>query len=112
MPTTFEFGEWFDTSGRRDGLQTYLHRVWLQNKPIDEEVPVADALTAQTEFKQGFLNFDGQMARARNFIGFVQSADFHLEIYPKVFKHLSVNPTNAKLILKHIFFWFDYCRKW
>jgi 5-methylcytosine-specific restriction enzyme subunit McrC len=112
MAITFEFGEWFNTENNRASLQKYLHEVWLQNKPDDEELPPIEAITAKSDLRQGFLNFDGEWARARNYIGFVQSSNFHLEIYPKVFKHLPKSGFNSKLILKHIFFWFDYCRKW
>jgi 5-methylcytosine-specific restriction enzyme subunit McrC len=112
MLRTFEFGEWFCTEGKREALQKYLHEVWLQNKPVDEELTPVDAITAQPVLTQGFFNFDGEKARARNYIGFVQSGDFHLEIYPKVFKNLPMGGVSNKIILKHIFFWFDYCRKW
>jgi 5-methylcytosine-specific restriction enzyme subunit McrC len=112
MPVTFEFGNTFTVAGHRLSLESYLAEVWSQNKPVEEEEPLLTEDLVASKLIQGFLTFDGEKARARNYIGFVQTDDFHLEIYPKVFKNTERNSSNNRLILKHIFFWFDYCRKW
>lgn len=115
MPVIFEFGEWIDITGKRNSLENYLHQVWLQNKPIDEELAIFDANFndgGKPEVSQGFLLFDGEETRARNYIGFIQTDDFFLEIYPKVFRMIEPTPANTRLFMKHMFFWFDYCRKW
>jgi len=113
MPILFEYGKWVEVGDRRKSLQRYLHQVWLQNKPQDEEVVIVeDDKVDSAELAQGFLQFDGDKARAQNFIGFVQVDDFYLEIYPKIFKNVALTPAHTGLFIKHIFFWFDYCRKW
>lgn len=112
MPVTFEFGNTFTVGEHRFGLESYLAEVWSQNKPVGDEEPALTEDLIASKLVQGFLTFDGEKARARNYIGFVQTGDFHLEIYPKVFKKTDRSSSNNRLILKHIFFWFDYCRKW
>jgi 5-methylcytosine-specific restriction enzyme subunit McrC len=112
MIRTFEYGDWFSIDKNRKTLQGYLEDIWQENNPIDEEIVpiIEDALAAKRY--QGFLSFDGNCARAKNYIGFIQSDNFHVEIYPKVFIGQVADQNNTKLFLKHIFYWFDYCRKW
>ncbi|EHQ24742.1 McrC family protein [Mucilaginibacter paludis] len=111
MFKTFEFGDWFPISNRKT-LQPYLEEVWTQSKPLDDELqPITEDVSTLKSY-QGFLTFDGTSGRARNYIGFIQSDDFHLEVYPKVFKRQSIDEDSIKLFLKHIFYWFDYCRRW
>ena len=47
-------------------------------------------------------------------LNFIQNGDEVIEIYPKVFREHFPFPTkNEKaLMLRHIFYWFSYCRKW
>lgn len=100
----FEFGKSFDVNSR-EKLENYLCLVW-QKYQQDKDVTVEDQ-----EFpkKQCFLSFDGNTARARNYIGFIQGEQDHIEIYPKVFKDQAIS---KPAILKHLFYWFDHCRKW
>lgn len=100
----FEFGESFDVSSRKK-LEEYLCQVW-QKYQQERDLTVDDQ-----EFpkKQYFLSFDGNKARARNYIGFIQGENDHIEIYPKVFKDQTIS---KPAILRHLFYWFDYCRKW
>jgi 5-methylcytosine-specific restriction enzyme subunit McrC len=100
----FEFGSRFPIE-KRDELENYLKSVWNSLKERED----AEDLVEQDEGCQGFLSFDGDEAKARNFVGFIQSADIHLEIYPKVFAGKGVGQNE---MLRHMFFWFDYCRKW
>lgn len=107
---TFEFHDSFPVD--RKLLQPYLQAIWKQQKIVDDEtLNNSDDLNNVRSY-QGFLTFDGHMARAQNYVGFIQSDDTHIEIYPKVFKGLSLDKTNVNLILRHIFLWLDYCRKW
>ncbi|MCX6351885.1 MAG: AAA family ATPase, partial [Bacteroidetes bacterium] len=61
---------------------------------------------------QPFLQFDGNQIRAKNFVGFIQNGEVIIEIYPKVFRELPDAFDKKGLMLQHIFYWFDYCRKW
>src|SRR5690606_12986656 len=61
---------------------------------------------------QPFLQFDGNRIRAKNYVGFVQNGAEVIEIYPKVFKSNASAIQSKELMLKHIFYWFRYCRKW
>lgn len=111
MLKTFEFGNWLPIKNRK-ALQAYLEEVWMQSKKLDDEIePIAEDVSTLKSY-QGFLTFDGENGRAMNYIGFIQSDDFHLEIYPKVFKKQPIANNSIKLFLKHIFYWFDYCRRW
>lgn len=100
----FEFGKSFKVTSR-EKLEHYLCEIWKkyqQDKDLlvdDREFPV----------KQSFLSFDGNTAMAKNYIGFIQGEGDHIEIYPKVFKDQNVTKAS---ILKHLFYWFEYCRKW
>jgi 5-methylcytosine-specific restriction enzyme subunit McrC len=100
----FEYGKSFDVTSRKK-LEDYLNAIWANHKLTDNGVFQEDGEVHH----QCFLSFDGNTARARNYIGFIQGENDHIEIYPKVFKD---QPIDTKEILKHLFFWFDYCRKW
>ena len=58
---------------------------------------------------QPFLSFDGKIARARNYIGFIHFENSNIEIYPKVFRN---EPEISKeLMHRHLFYWFSYCKR-
>jgi len=97
---SFEFGQTFNITSRNE-LEAYLHAIWQANYVHDEEL----APTHQ----QRILSFDGNTARARNFIGFIQSEHESIEIYPKIFREADMD---KRMMLQHLFYWFDYCRKW
>lgn len=107
MSVLFEFHNTVEV-GEPNALKDYLHRVWNEHyaKLINEET---DYEKENNKLYQPFLSFDGNNIRARNYVGFIQFNNNHIEIYPKVFKE---QPANSKQILQHLFFWFDYCRKW
>ena len=100
----FEFGISFPVVSR-EKLERHLQHIWhqhLKQKGLlleDDLIPI----------RQGFLSFDGHMARARNYVGFIQVEDDYIEIYPKVFKGQDISKDE---MLRHLFYWFDYCRKW
>lgn len=107
MSVLFEFHNTVEV-GEPNALKDYLHQVWNEHyaRLINEET---DYERENNKLYQPFLSFDGNYIRARNYVGFIQLNNNHIEIYPKVFKE---QPANSKLILQHLFFWFDYCRKW
>jgi len=103
----FEFGTGLNISNK-DAFVKYLIDVWSKHRTEyieDEEVP-------DRRDRQPFFSFDGNMATPKNYIGFIQTEYCNIEIYPKVFKRQYTTNVNKSLFLKHIFFWFDYCRKW
>ena len=100
----FEYGKSFDVTSRKK-LEEYLNAIWENHKLTDNRVFEENREISN----QCFLSFDGNTARAKNYIGFIQGENDHIEIYPKVFKDQEIA---TKDILKHLFFWFDYCRKW
>jgi 5-methylcytosine-specific restriction enzyme subunit McrC len=106
----FEFGDWFDTGGR-DLLRPQLDSLWQANYAVSAEDLLDEETPARASY-QGFVTFDGERARARNFIGFIQNENLQLEIYPKIFKGLELSDGNTSLILQHLFWWLDYCPHW
>jgi len=53
--------------------------------------------------------FDGELARARNYIGFIHFEDFKVEIFPKIFKNTT--DVSKELMHRHLFYWFSYCNR-
>ena len=108
----FEFGESKKIDNRED-LELYLQNLWMDYKRLwdtstydNDEV---EASTVESNKYQPFFSFDGNYARAQNYVGFVHAFGNRLEIYPKVFRdHPSASRSQ---MIKHILFWFDYCRK-
>ncbi|WP_208025630.1 McrC family protein [Niastella caeni] len=76
--------------------------MWLNNNNQDPNV------SFRKEY-QPFLSFDGEKAKANNFVGFVHCNDDFFEIYPKVFQYQP--HLNKDLMHRHIFFWLSYCKK-
>lgn len=109
MSILFEYGNWTRTTRAKE-LRTLLREVWEQRLFIAAN----DELTeeAQDSRYQPFLKFDGDQIRANNFVGFIQNEDEVIEIYPKVFRDLPDATERKDLMLRHIFYWFSYCRKW
>lgn len=109
MSILFEYGHPARTS-RSNELRHFLRGIWESRK---DEVPEEEAPAEETDSRyQPFLRFDGDEIRANNYIGFIQNGEELIEIYPKVFRHLPEPESNRSLMLRHIFLWFDYCRKW
>ena len=110
MPILFEYHNEVEIDNPKI-LKTYLHQVWNEQYTASlnqEDNSAVDGRNLDRTY-QPFLNFDGNLVQANNYVGFIQLNDLHLEIYPKVFKNYEASPV---LMLKHLFFWFDYCRKW
>ena len=107
MSLLFEYGNWVPVQ-KKDELKSFLRTIWQQRSR--EEVPEDESNEVIDSKYQPFLQFDDNSVRANNYIGFIQHENELIEIYPKVFKGLE-NP-DKNLMLKHIFYWFSYCRKW
>ncbi len=105
----FEYGKW-EPIEQPKALKQILKDIWNQKLFVDEEKELDE--DAKDNRYQPFLKFDGQEIRANNFVGFIQNGDEVIEIYPKVFKNLDNAKDNKELMLRHIFYWFNYCRKW
>lgn len=111
MALLFEYGKW-QSIKNKNALHQMLKDIWKQRMFV-----VANSELSENETDnhyQPFLQFDDNQIRANNFVGFIQNGDEVVEIYPKVFrKHLPNPSENEKmLMLRHIFYWFSYCRKW
>lgn len=109
MALLFEYGKWEKISNKED-LKKMLQDIWKQRAFVDSEV-IETEDTNDNRF-QPFLKFDDNQVRANNYVGFIQNGEELIEIYPKVFRHLSNAIEKKELMLRHIFYWFSYCRKW
>lgn len=109
MPLLFEYGRW-ETISNKDSLKRMLQEIWQQNDFVDAEAAESEE-ELDSRF-QPFLKFDGNQVRANNYVGFIQNGEEVIEIYPKVFKHIPNANLQKELMLRHIFYWFSYCRKW
>ena len=107
MSPLFEYGNRQPVQ-RKDELKTFLRTIWQQRSR--EELPENETNEVIDSNYQPFLQFEDDTVRANNYIGFIQHENELIEIYPKVFKALEQPDKN--LMLKHIFYWFSYCRKW
>lgn len=105
--TLFEYGKW-EKVENPSILFNSLKTIWRQRnfKDFTEE---AEENESAKDY-QPFLSFRNNEIRANNYVGFIQTSNDLVEIYPKVFRNC---PEKDKTdMLRHIFFWFSYCRKW
>lgn len=109
MALLFEYGDWEGVKNI-GALKPILQDIWKQRLFVDPD-PELDEEMIDKRY-QPFLKFDSNNARANNFVGFIQNGDELIEIYPKVFKNLSGAIEKKEFMLRHIFYWFSYCRKW
>ncbi len=107
METLFEYGEQISVPDRKS-LQEYLISVWLGYKNL-WSVQSDDLVSSTNKNYQPFLLFDGEFAKANNFIGFIKTETVNIEIYPKVFGRMANK--NKELMHRHLFYWFSYCKK-
>src|SRR5687767_12662143 len=107
MQTLFEYGKTANINDRK-GLEGYLYSLWSEYKELWPERSFNPQNSYSSNY-QPFLSFDGNSARANNFVGFINYEDVSIEIYPKIFQNL--NPINRDLMHRHLFYWFSYCRK-
>lgn len=111
MTSLFEYGNW-ESIKNKNALHQMLKDIWKQRLFVDTNSELTED-ESDNQY-QPFLQFDDNQIRANNFVGFIQNGEEVIEIYPKVFRQHFANPTeNEKmLMLRHIFYWFSYCRKW
>lgn len=105
--TLFEYDKWVKVENST-ALYHSLKSIWRQRDFTD----LTDELEENETDKnyQPFLRFSNNEIRANNYVGFIQTANDLVEIYPKVFRNCPEKDKND--MLRHIFFWFNYCRKW
>ena len=60
---------------------------------------------------QPFLKFEEGGIKANNYVGFIQHGEEIIEIFPKVFRHITDAHNLKPLMLRHIFYWFQYCTR-
>lgn len=100
--TLFEFDKTINVPPEKlKGFKAYLDEIWQsrnQYKALDNEAEQAD--------KQRFFSFDGNVLRARNYVGFVQYEGLRLSIYPKI----CIKIPNHQ-ILPQILYWLSYSHR-
>ncbi len=108
--TTKEYGEWqkLNNVEERQQLQKFLDNVWEKRAFPFAQDWITDDETQRENNGQAFLQFDGQNFRAKNFVGFIQTGDIRIDIFPKVFGQ---EPKDKKLMVRHLFYWLSYCSK-
>jgi len=118
MAILYEYGKWVEVENPKL-LKEMLKDIWKERK-LEESDPEKSEEEENTK-KQPFLQFDGNEVKANNYVGFIQNGEDVLEIYPKVFREHFKDPLKEneppskeqkELMLRHIFYWFGYCRKW
>lgn len=107
MQTLYEYGSQIKVPNRK-GLESYLYSLWGEYKDLWPESTYATEESTNNLY-QPFLSFDGDLARANNFIGFINYEDVAIEIYPKVFRHMA--SPNKEQMHRHLFYWLSYCKK-
>ncbi|MDB5260727.1 MAG: hypothetical protein JWQ14_8 [Adhaeribacter sp.] len=105
--TLFEHGEQITVHDRKN-LEGYLFSLWKEHKGLWPGQVYTKNSPDQHNY-QPFLSFDGNQAKANNYIGFITCNGISIEIYPKVFKFLP--NLKKELMHRHLFFWFSYCKR-
>lgn len=105
--TLFEYDKW-EKVENSSTLFHSLKSIWRQQNLADLTEELEENETDKNY--QPFLRFSNDEIIANNYVGFIQTANDLVEIYPKVFRNCPEKDKND--MLRHIFFWFNYCRKW
>ena len=105
--TLFEYDKWEKVENQTTLFHS-LKTIWRQRNFVAQREELKENETDKNY--QPFLRFSNNEIRANNFVGFIQTVDDLVEIYPKVFRNYPTKDKNE--MLRHIFFWFSYCRKW
>lgn len=103
--TLFEYDKWVKVENST-ALFHSLKSIWRQRNFSDLTEELEENETDKTI--SPFLRFSNNEIRANNYVGFIQTANDLVEIYPKVFRNCPDKDKND--MLSHIFFWFNYCR--
>lgn len=107
MQTLFEYGNSIPVTDRK-GLEIHLCSLWGDYKALWPD-KLYNPQHSNSLSYQPFLSFDGDMATANNFVGFIHYENVGIEIYPKVFQNLKA--VSRGLMHQHLFYWFSYCEK-
>lgn len=116
----FEYGDWAELRNKEDddidAFEKQLVDIWSnRNLELSEEersdfVVNDNPEEVKKKDYQPFLSINHKkQIRARNWVGFIQNENELIEIYPKIFNGKNLGNIT---ILKHIFFWLDYCARW
>jgi 5-methylcytosine-specific restriction enzyme subunit McrC len=105
--TLFEYDKWEKVENQTTLFHS-LKTIWRQRNFVAQREELKENETDKNY--QPFLCFSNNEIRANNFVGFIQTVDDLVEIYPKVFRNYPTKDKNE--MIRHIFFWFSYCRKW
>ena len=105
--TLFEYDKWAEVEKPTE-LRDALKSIWRQRNFAQFAEESEENKT--DENYQPFLRFSNNEIRANNYVGFIQTTNDLIEIYPKVFRRCIEKDKND--MLRHVFFWFNYCRKW
>jgi len=107
MHILFEYGKQVAVPDRK-GLEMYLFSIWQQYKDLWPKF-ADDSVVVSNKDYQPFISFDGNLAKANNYVGFINYEGLTIEIYPKVFQFMPA--LDKELMHNHLFFWFSYCKK-
>ncbi|WP_406657481.1 hypothetical protein V7O62_02695 [Methanolobus sp. ZRKC2] len=107
MKKIFEYDEKVKVPDRVS-LESYLYSLWREYKEVWPPKKEDDSLNKRKKY-QPFLMFDGDLARARNYAGFIHFEDFKVEIFPKIFKN-TVDISRDHMH-RHLFYWLSYCNR-
>ncbi|MHA4262899.1 McrC family protein [Bacillus cereus] len=108
----FEYGKYekLSDSTSIEKLKLYLTDVWDKRvgtpQKEDEE---SEELIGSKRFNQGFLKFDGQYIRAKNYVGLIKYEDETINIYPKIFKYKENH--NFNFYFNNLLYWLSYSDK-
>ena len=112
MSIIFENDRWITVSDR-EGLESVLEEI--HRSRLFESQPdlwMSDSEQAEgasgNQSRQQFLQFDGNKAKAKGFVGFIQHGDEILEIYPKVFAGVTNPESRREVMLRHMFHWLQF----
>jgi 5-methylcytosine-specific restriction enzyme subunit McrC len=105
--TLFEYDKWEKVENTTTLFHS-LRSIWRQRNYADLTEELEENETDKNY--QPFLRISNNEIRANNYVGFIQTKNELVEIYPKVFRNSPEKDKNDMLM--HIFFWFNYCRKW
>ncbi len=115
MPILYEHRNKTISNKDLNTLRASLQLAWEQRHSV--YAPFSNSEKEPKSSEQRFLKIsDSGNIKASNYVGFVQNGEAELiEIYPKIFERVygeQPNPAQKNSMLRHIFFWLDYCSRW
>ena len=109
MTILFEHSDWQEVKDTKS-IGHLLDNAWSDLLFSNDEFRQERSLTS----RQQYVSLTEKALQSRNYIGFIETENDAIEIWPKVFRALGteVSISDRQLMLDHLFYWFDYCRKW